>query len=107
MVTSTENGTEHPNDFTLSQNYPNPFNPTTNISYGLPKAANVEIKVYDMAGREVAELVSRKQSAGRHTVQFNASSLASGVYVYRLTAVSSEAAGNTMYTLTRKMALIK
>ena len=107
MVTSTENGTDEPNDFTLSQNYPNPFNPTTNISYGLPQAAKVEIKVYDMAGREVAELVNRNQSAGRHTVQFDASSLASGVYVYRLTAVSGQAAGNIMYTLTRKMALIK
>jgi hypothetical protein len=107
MVTSTEEGINGPNDFTLSQNYPNPFNPTTNISYGLPQTAHVEIKVYDMAGREVAEVVNRNQSAGFHTVQFDASSLASGVYVYRLTAASGEVAGNTMYTLTRKMTLIK
>lgn len=107
MSTSTETASSMPEKFTLSQNYPNPFNPTTNINYGLPQSAHVEIKVYDMAGRQVSQVVNRRQSAGFHTVQFDASSLASGVYVYRLTATSSEATQNTMFTLTRKMTLIK
>jgi hypothetical protein len=73
----------------------------------LPQAANIEIKVYDMAGREVAKILNERQSAGFHTVQLDASSLASGIYVYRLTATSNEAANGRMFTLTRKMTLIK
>lgn len=68
----------------LNQNYPNPFNPTTNISYELSFDANVNIRVYDMLGKEVASLVSGYQSAGSHTVNFNASNLSSGVYFYTL-----------------------
>lgn len=107
MTTSTENGSGVPQEFTLSQNYPNPFNPTTNISYGLPQVAHIEMKIYDMAGREVAQILDESQAAGVHTIQFDASSLASGVYIYRLTATSAENSGNTMFSLTRKMTLIK
>ncbi|MCK9281250.1 MAG: T9SS type A sorting domain-containing protein [Melioribacteraceae bacterium] len=73
-----------PNDFKLYQNYPNPFNPTTNITYALPKSGNVQLKVYDILGNEVADLVNGTKDAGFHTVNFNASNLASGMYIYSL-----------------------
>ncbi len=88
-----------PKIFELSQNYPNPFNPTTVISYQLPVASEVSIKVFDMLGREVATLVSERQEAGRYQVTFNAASLSSSVYFYRLQA------GN--FVQTRKMLLVK
>ncbi len=72
------------NDFSLSQNYPNPFNPSTTINYFIPKASFVSIKVYDILGKEVAELVNEERSAGSHRVQFNANGLASGVYIYSI-----------------------
>ncbi|WP_142455898.1 T9SS type A sorting domain-containing protein [Gracilimonas mengyeensis] len=90
-----------PTDFALNQNYPNPFNPTTVISYQLAQNSTVNLKVYDMLGREVASLVSgERMAAGSHEVQFDASNLSSGMYIYRL----STAAGQHF---TRKMMLIK
>jgi len=76
--------TEIPKYFSLSQNYPNPFNPVTMIKFALPKASFVTLKVYDMLGREVAELVNGQKSAGQYIVDFDASSLTSGIYFYRL-----------------------
>ncbi|MGE5402781.1 MAG: T9SS type A sorting domain-containing protein, partial [Ignavibacteriales bacterium] len=73
-------------EFNLKQNYPNPFNPATTISYSIPKGAFVDLKVFDMLGREVSTLVSKEQSAGEYKVQFDASSLPSGVYIYTLQA---------------------
>lgn len=70
----------------LDQNYPNPFNPTTTISYALPSHANVTVRVFDMLGRQVAELVNESVSAGQHSVEFDASQHASGLYFYRLSA---------------------
>ena len=67
-------------------NYPNPFNPTTAISYRLPNSGRVELKVYDVLGREVITLVREYQEARVHTAYFNGENLASGVYFYRLTA---------------------
>ena len=75
---------EIPEIFSLSQNYPNPFNPVTMIKFALPKASFVTLKVYDMLGREVAELVNGTKSAGQYIVDFDASSLTSGIYFYRL-----------------------
>ncbi|SMO50092.1 T9SS type A sorting domain-containing protein [Gracilimonas mengyeensis] len=85
--------------FALAQNYPNPFNPTTNISFTLEHASNVELTVYDALGREIRTLQQGMKSAGQHTSTFDASELNSGIYLYRL---KTEAG-----TFTRKMMLIK
>ena len=75
-----------PTQYSLEQNYPNPFNPTTTIKFGLPEAAQVHIKVYNMLGEQVTELINQEMEAGYHKVQFNASNYASGVYFYRIEA---------------------
>ncbi|HMS64761.1 MAG TPA: T9SS type A sorting domain-containing protein, partial [Ignavibacteria bacterium] len=75
-----------PNSLLLVQNYPNPFNPTTTISFDLPVAGNVSLKVFNTSGKEVATLVNETRSAGYYSVNFNASNLSSGVYYYRLEA---------------------
>lgn len=75
-----------PSKYSLSQNYPNPFNSATRISYSIPKNSDVNLKVYDMLGREVRTLASGYQSAGDYIVIFNSGDLSSGVYFYRLTA---------------------
>jgi hypothetical protein len=66
------------------QNYPNPFNPTTKINFAIPKQGLVTLKVYDVLGREVANLVNEVKTAGNYIVDFDASYLASGVYFYKL-----------------------
>jgi hypothetical protein len=80
-----------PTSFTVFQNYPNPFNPTTTITYALPKAVNVKVIVYDMLGREVKSLVNTSQKAGVQQVTWNGDNnfgtkVASGIYMYRVTA---------------------
>lgn len=77
-------GNKIPADFKLFANYPNPFNPSTTISFALPKPTNVKIAVYDMLGREIATLVDNFINAGYHNVRFDASNLASGVYLYSI-----------------------
>lgn len=88
-----------PTEFILYQNYPNPFNPTTTIKYDLPNTSDVSVIIYDVLGRKVKELVNTKQQAGRYEIQFNASSLASGVYIYQLIAEK--------YINSKKMILLK
>ena len=88
-----------PSKFMLEQNYPNPFNPTTSIEYSVPSSEYVSLKVYDVLGNEVASLVNENKNAGSYRIDFNASTLSSGVYFYKITA------GN--YTETKKMMLIK
>ena len=87
-----------PAAFQLLPNYPNPFNPSTVIAYDLPISAEVSLKVYDVLGRELRELVGFRQDAGRHQVNFDASGLASGIYLYRLTAGSHTANGKMLLT---------
>ena len=73
------------NSFSLKQNYPNPFNPATTISFSLDKETKASLRVYDMLGKEIAELVNTRLPAGKHEYVFNASKLSSGVYFYTLT----------------------
>lgn len=94
---SEETGT--PYSFSLSQNFPNPFNPSTMIQYTLAEAQNVELKIYDLLGREVQTLVNTAQNPGSYNVMFNAQNLSSGVYFYKLTAGS--------FTDIKKMTLVK
>ncbi len=91
--------TEVPKVFSLSQNYPNPFNPVTRIQFAVPKNEIVTIKVYDLLGKEVALLVNEQKNAGTYEVDFNASTLSSGVYFYRMQA--------GMFTDIKKMMVIK
>ncbi len=88
-----------PTSFALKQNFPNPFNPSTTISFNVPQSSFVSLKVYDMLGQEVTTLVNERLAAGSKSISFNASGLASGVYVYRLVAGG--------FTQTRKMTLVK
>jgi len=85
--------------FQLEQNYPNPFNPSTEIGYAVQSTGDVTLKVYDILGREVAVLLNERKPAGKYSLQFDASGLASGVYFYRL------AAGT--FVQTRKMVVLK
>jgi hypothetical protein len=88
-----------PTEFVLKQNYPNPFNPTTRIEYGLPETANVSMTVYDVMGRPVAVLVNEVKQHGYHSVDFDASSLPSGIYIVRVLS------GNTARSI--KLTLLK
>ncbi len=86
---SNPNGVEDENNsqplnYQLAQNYPNPFNPSTQITFKLPEAGFVSLKVFDVIGREVAELVNEVKPAGNYDVNFNAAGLASGIYFYRI-----------------------
>jgi hypothetical protein len=88
-----------PKNFDMLQNYPNPFNPTTTIQFNLPKAAYVKLTVYNVRGQEIVTLVSENRVAGIHKVQWDASNLPSGLYIYQLTT------GSTV--LNKKMMLLK
>jgi photosystem II stability/assembly factor-like uncharacterized protein len=95
----SNNQNNMPENYSLKQNYPNPFNPSTKISFSLPKAGDVKLIVFDILGREVATLIDGFTGAGNHTVDFNASNLSSGVYLYKIQAGD--------FTETRKMILMK
>jgi len=91
---------ESAESFTLQQNYPNPFNPTTTISYQLKTKSNVQLTIFDIAGREIKTLVNKSQNTGSHTVDFNASGLSSGIYIYKLTT-------SLGFVQSRKMVVLK
>jgi len=88
-----------PTEFSLYQNYPNPFNPVTNISFALPKAGNVKLEIYNALGQKVADLLNKYKPAGYHSVKFDGSRLASGVYYYKIQAGK--------YVQVKKMLLVK
>ncbi|MDP2039016.1 MAG: T9SS type A sorting domain-containing protein [Ignavibacteria bacterium] len=90
---------EIPTGYELSQNYPNPFNPTTNIKFSIPEQGFVSVKVYNTLGQEVATLVNEVKSSGSYQVDFNASNLSSGIYMYTLRTEKM--------SLTKKMLLVK
>lgn len=103
IITSVELKSKFlPKEFRLEQNYPNPFNPSTTIRYTLPERDEVTLKIFDVHGREVRELVRATQEAGYYEVNFEAGNLASGVYFFRL-----DARGRTSWSQTRKLAFIK
>ncbi len=99
LVTGVNERPQSVYSYSLQQNYPNPFNPTTKINYSLAQRSNVVLKVYNMLGQEVATLINSEQEVGSHSINFDASKLASGLYIYKLTA------GN--FTQSRKMMLLK
>ena len=92
-------GSSVPTKYELSANYPNPFNPSTSIEYAVPNDGMVTLKVYDVLGREVANLVNEYMPSGRYKITWDASKMASGIYVYRMTAGK--------FTTSRKMLLMK
>jgi len=83
---TTKKEKQIPTSYTLSQNYPNPFNPNTTISYQIPVSVKVNIKIYDILGKEVETLIDREQEAGDYQVTFNGSKLSSGIYICRIIA---------------------
>lgn len=88
-----------PEDFALYPNYPNPFNSATTIGYSLPEKQEVRLEVFDVIGRRVLVLINDEQPAGWHTMRFDASRLASGVYVYKMTTENNVSS--------RKMTIVK
>ena len=88
-----------PKKYSLSNNFPNPFNPSTKIEFALPEAGITSLIIYDLLGREVKRLIDGQLSAGYHSLTWNATSAASGIYFYRLTSGS--------FVDTRKMVLMK
>jgi len=98
-IVSVEDESETTSSFYLSQNFPNPFNPTTTINCAIKSTGLVTLKVYDILGKEVAELVNEAKDAGNYSVTFNASELPSGIYFYTLTS------GN--FTATKKLILLR
>lgn len=100
-------GDELPREVTLLQNYPNPFNPVTSITFDLPEAAEVRLEVFDVTGRRVALLVDERRQAGRYQAVFDASGLASGVYIGRLLVGTEGGGPEAGNAYTRTMTLVK
>jgi hypothetical protein len=96
-----------PLTYSLSQNYPNPFNPTTTIRYQLPESGKVSLIIYDILGREVKTLVNEFKINGKYEVSFYASSLASGIYLYRLIVSARSTSSGQDYIDVKKMILLK
>ncbi len=92
-------GSELPSSYELGQNYPNPFNPSTMINFSIPESGLVTLKVFNVLGQEIAELVNDVKSAGNYEVSFDASNLTTGMYIYKIQT------GN--YSATKKMMLVK
>ncbi len=99
QVTATDRTQEIPTTYQLSQNYPNPFNPTTTIQFAVPQASRITIRVFNAIGQEVAVLADQEYSAGVHKVNFDASRLASGMYIYQMIGKN--------LSITKKMMLLK
>ena len=114
LPTGVEAATATPTEYVLRQNFPNPFNPATTIRFAVPQRAHVTLAVFNMLGQQVATLVQGEQEAGYHEVQFDASGLVSGVYLYRLQVRPLDSAigrdsksGAGAFLQTRTMLLLK
>ena len=105
IVSDVDKGGSIATVYTLEQNYPNPFNPSTQIKFGLPSESNVKLKIYNMLGQTVAELINTTMMAGFHIVEWNASNLPSGIYVYSIEANSIS--GDQSFSSIKKMLLVK
>ena len=99
--------TDHtvPANYLLLQNYPNPFNPSTVISYALPFESKVSLRIYDLLGKQLLEPINKVEPAGFHNINFHPDNLASGIYFYRIDAVSAD--GLRKFNATRKMIILK
>jgi hypothetical protein len=93
-----------PDEFSLYQNYPNPFNPVTIIRYSIPEDALVNLKVYDITGKMIKELENSNEEAGEHELIFNASDIASGVYLYKIDA---KGRSGKNYSQSKKLSVLK
>lgn len=96
LITSITKSEDFPNEYYMSQNYPNPFNPNTTISFSIPHTNYVTLNIYDILGKEVATLVNEEKSAGNYEAEFDGSQLASGTYIYTITAGNFRAARKLM-----------
>ena len=105
LVSVTPQSNETAEKFSLSQNYPNPFNPVTYIKFDIPKRSNVVLRVFDVSGKQVSEILNGLNEAGKYTVSFDATKLASGVYFYILAATSES--GGILFKDVKKMAVVK
>jgi hypothetical protein len=95
-----------PTQYQLQQNYPNPFNPSTTINYSIPQYSFVTLKIYDITGKEIKTLVNQDKSPGNYSITFNGAGLASGIYIYRIQAVSNgDQTGS--FADTKKFVLLK
>jgi hypothetical protein len=99
IPTDVNSEKDTPFEFYLEQNFPNPFNPSTRISFALPKTIIVELKIFNLLGQEVATLLNEEKAAGTYEVNFDASNLSSGIYLYKIQA------GH--FVETKKMILLK
>jgi hypothetical protein len=99
-------GSSIPKDFSLSQNYPNPFNPSTMIEFGVPEESQVNITIYNLLGKSVAQILSQRLTAGSYRISWNASHMADGVYFYRLIA-RPYSAGKSPFMQTKRLVLLK
>ena len=105
-IKQINNDYSNPVTFSLLQNYPNPFNPSTTIKYSLKEKSSVDLKVYDLLGREVMTLVNGVQEAGEYNVDCKMNNYVSGLYIYKITASPMES-GRQAFIKTAKMMLIK
>jgi hypothetical protein len=102
-----ETGKPAPTGFKLDQNYPNPFNLGTIISFYVPETSMISIKVYDVMGRQVANLINEEKQSGNYKIPFNGIGLASGIYYYRINGTKSGGTSGNNFTETKKMILLK
>jgi alpha-tubulin suppressor-like RCC1 family protein len=105
-LTSVEEQPGLPAGFVLSQNYPNPFNPSTTLQYAIPVRSTVRLSLYTILGQKISDVVNETKEAGQYELAFNASHLSSGIYFYRMEAVSEHARGN-VFVSAKKMVLLR